>query len=282
MAQPLWYLRHAGTVLGPYPTPQVRELLRSGAISPDWDVSLDEKDWLPLTHAAQLLPDDEPGMGAEPADEKTAWEVERQRAQERWQGQEPPVEHDARLDEARRQALERDEVRTGQLVAAERRRRPPLLIAALALLALAVVGVVVKWGESEQPIQASLNQAVNCAAAVDEGVNWSGCDKRGAALAGAHLRNARLVKTRLDDAQMPGASLEYAQAGGASLRNVDLSGARLTAADLTGADLSAADLNAANLHYAVLEGALLNGTRMDGATWTDGRICAPGSIGECR
>lgn len=282
MAQPLWYLRHGGTLLGPYPTPRVRELLKSGAISPEWDVSLDGKDWLPLIQATQLLPDDKSGVVIESSDEKTAWEEERQRAQDRWQGQEPLVEHDAGLEAARRQALERDEVRTDQLVAAEHKRSPSLLIGGLALLGLAVAGVAVKWGESEQPIQASLNQAVNCAAAAAEGVNWSTCDKRGTALAGAMLRNAHLGKARLDDAQMPGANLEYAQAAGASLRNVDLSGARLTAADLSGADLSGADLKTAHLHYAVLTGARLAGTRLDGATWTDGRICAPDSLGECR
>ena len=41
MAQPLWYIRHAGEVVGPYPRPQVEELLRSGELSGDWEISLD-------------------------------------------------------------------------------------------------------------------------------------------------------------------------------------------------------------------------------------------------
>ena len=44
-----------------------------------------------------------------------------------------------------------------------------------------------------------------------------------------------------------------------------------------GCDLSGADLAGANLTNANLSGAMLNG-----ATWTDGKICAEGSIGECR
>lgn len=282
MAQPLWYLRHEGKTIGPYPSPRVEELLRAGEVTELWEISLDERDWLPLGESGQFKGDPSTPR-PDAADRPAGWYEERQRARERWQGgdAEELVTHDARIDEARRQSLGLDQKRTEQLVSAAQKRRPSLLIGLLALLALAGVGVSVWLGQSEEPIKASLNQAVDCAATAGEGVNWSACDKRGAALAGAVLRNARLDKIRLEDARLAGAVLEYASAKRANLRNADLRGAKLTAADLGGADLSGADLAGANLRYAVLDGAMLAGTRLDNAVWSDGRTCAAGSVGGC-
>ncbi len=281
MAQPLWYLRHAGTVIGPYPPPRVEELLRAEEVSGEWEISLDEQDWLPLKESGQFSGLDETQPG-EATGGRSAWVEERQRARERWQGAgEAPVPHDAGLEETRRQALGLDQQRTERLVSAAQARRPSWWIGLLALLALGAAGVSVWWGQSEKPIQAALNQAVSCAAPAAEGVNWSGCDKRGAALAGAMLRNARLDRARLEDARLAGAVLEYASLTGANLRNADLRGAKLTAVDLSGADLSGADLSGANLRYAVSNETHLAGTRLDHAVWSDGRACATGSVGEC-
>jgi len=278
MAQSLWYLRHAGKIVGPYPPPQVKELLRAGEISGEWEISLDEQDWLPLNESGQFSTRLE-----EPAAGQMAWVEERQRARERWRGDsdDEPVPRDARIDEARRHALGLDQQRTEHLVSVEQTRRPSLLIGLLALLVLVAVGVSVWWGQSDQPIQAALNQAVKCAAPAAEGINWNSCDKRGAALAGAMLRNARLDRTRLDDARLAGAVMEYASARGANLRNADLRGAKLTAVDLSGADLSGADLSGANLRYAAIQDILLAGTRLDHVVWSDGRTCAAGSVGAC-
>ena len=282
MAQPLWYLRHAGKIVGPFPPPQVEELLRSGEISGEWEISLDEQDWLPLNESGQFRAQ-ESTRQSEHASKQLVWVEERQRARERWQGGsgDAPMPHDVQSDETRRQALGLDHQRTEQLVHEERARRPSFLIGALALLVLFAIGVSVWLGQSEHPIQAALNQVANCARPAAEGVNWSGCGKRGAALAGATLRNARLDRTRLEDARMAGAVLEYASAAGANLRNADLRGAKLTAVDFTGADLSGADLSSANLRYVVLNGTRLAGTRLDQAVWIDGRTCAAGSVGAC-
>lgn len=277
MVQALWYLRHAGRTLGPYPPPQVEELLLSGAITEEWEISLDEQDWLPLKESGHF-PVQKSSLQGRDA-EKSAWIEERQRARARWRDGDAPLPLDEQLNETRRQALGLDQHRTEELVAEDRKRRPSLLIGLLALLALSAIGVSVWWGQ--KPIKASLEQAVNCAAPAGEGINWSGCDKRGSALAGANLRNARLERTRLEDARLAGAILEYANAKGANLRNADLRGAKLTAADLSGADLSGADLSGANLRYAVFESTLLAGTRLDDAVWSDGRTCAPGSVGAC-
>ena len=282
MAQPLWYIRHAGQVVGPYPRPQVEELLRAGELSGEWEISLDEKDWLPLKESGWFPVQEKPSHAQEDA-EQAAWIEERQRARERWQdeGGDAPVPHDAALDEARREALGRDQQRTQRLVHEDQARRPSRLIGLLALLVLGVIAVSVWLGQSEEPIPAALQQAVNCAAPAGEGINWSGCDKRGAALAGAMLRNARLEQARLEGARLAGAVLEYASASGANLRNADLRGAKLTAVDFSGADLSGADLSGANLRYAVIRDTRLDGTRLDQAVWSDGRTCAAGSVGTC-
>ena len=278
----IWYLRDGGRVLGPYPDGRVREMLREGEIHPGWEASLDERDWLPLGETG-LLGETPAAQGPDQDQDKLAWEAERQRARARWEDSDPdPAQaHDPGLDASRRQALERDETRTSQLLQAQQGRRPSLWIALAALMFLGLASVVVWWGQRDQPIRASLSQTANCAAPAAEGVHWSGCDLRGRALAGASLRNARLDRARLEDAHLAGAVLEYASARQANLRNADLRSAKLTAADLTQADLSGADLSGANLRHAALAGARLDGARLDGAIWSDGHPCAPGAIGAC-
>lgn len=282
MAQLLWYIRHEDKTMGPFPQPQVEDMLRGGELSEDWEISLDERDWLCIRESGHFSKERLARQQAQAAERK-AWAEQRQLARERLRcdTHDAPQAHDEQLDAARRQALGQDAARTAHLLAAARNRRPSFLIIVLAFLALVGVGITVWWGGRTQPIQASLGQPVNCAAAAAEGVNWSGCDKRAAALAGALLRNARLDAARLEEARLAGALLEYASAKNADLRNADLRGAKLVGADLAGADLAGADLAGANLRHAVLDAARLTGTRLDHAVWTDGRACAPGSIGAC-
>ncbi len=62
----------------------------------------------------------------------------------------------------------------------------------------------------------------------------------------------------------------------------NLSRANLHKAELAKANLHGADLVEANLSEAKLDGTNLAQADLSGATWTDGRTCAQGSIGECR
>jgi uncharacterized protein YjbI with pentapeptide repeats len=57
----------------------------------------------------------------------------------------------------------------------------------------------------------------------------------------------------------------------------NVSGANLRDANLRRADLSGSDLSGAMSLYR----AKLTDTNLSGATWTDGKICAAGSIGTC-
>lgn len=290
MAQTLWYLRYNDRVLGPFPSPQIAELLNSGEVTPEWEISLNETDWLTIVESGQF---DEAILDSRNIKdtETPGWREERQKARQRWLGDSDIVKnassHDPIRDVETRQAISMDHIKTGALLEAEKRKPISFFSPLLGILLLLMVGIGVWWGQREKPIQAGIGSAAICAAPAADGVNWSHCDKRGLNLTGLHVRNARMEKTRLDDAQLGGADLSYAVLTGASLRNVQFSGSVLLGAEMTGADLSGADLAGANLQYAVLKGAVLAGTRLnsarlDKATWVDGRVCAEDSIGSCR
>ena len=286
MVQSLWYLRQAGRVLGPFPTPRIMELLELGEVTPDWEVSLDEKDWLSIAESGQFKRQVDPQTRG--GDQDTVWREERLKARQRWQGDDPGVAAlEPGRDDKLRVAVLKDHVRTDALLEAQKRRRTPLVAPLLAMLALLVVGVVVWQGQREKPIRADIGAVPDCAAKPREGLNWTGCDKRHLDLSGLAARNGRLDNVRLDDSRLAAANLTYGFMRNASLRNVELAGASLLGADLTGADLTGADLTGADLRYAVLRNASLSGARLDGAqldkaTWTDGRVCAEGSLGGCQ
>ena len=103
-----------------------------------------------------------------------------------------------------------------------------------------------------------------------------------ARLDGATFRNADLRAANFQVALAPGidlsgANLESAPAFATYMKDANLQGANLTRANFTRATLEGANLKGANL-----EGTILVGTRLGGATWTDGRVCAAESIGECK
>ncbi len=290
MAQSLWYLRRDGRVMGPFPSPQIDEFLDSGEVTPDWEVSLNETEWLTIAESGQFGGVDAEG-GNSAADDAPAWRLERQKARQRWMGTDALVDaavcHDPATDGRIRQAIGRDHLRTEALLQAEAHKRISLAPLLLGILVLLVAGVGVWIGQQDHPIRTGIGAAGICAEPAADSVNWSHCDKRGLSQPGLHARNARMERTRLDGAQLPGADLAYSVMTGASLRNAQLVNARLLGAELSGADFAGADLAGADLRYAVLKGASLAGVRLEGAlldkaAWVDGRICAGGSVGACR
>jgi uncharacterized protein YjbI with pentapeptide repeats len=286
MTQSLWYLRHEGQVFGPFPAPQIQEALKTGEVSPDWEISLNEIDWLSIADSGQFHV---AAWSAGETQETASWRDQRQQARERWLHESAVVTevvHNPEQDAAARNFIVQDHIRTQALLQAEKSKRTSPWVAILALALIAGVGVTVWLGQRDKPIQAGIRLAINCAAALGDGINWTGCDKRGYAQPGAKARNARLDKIRLDDAHLAGADLAYASLRSASLRNASLGNVNLTGADLSAADLAGADLTGADLRYVVLTAANLTGARLDGAkldkaTWPDGRICAEGSLGAC-
>lgn len=125
-----------------------------------------------------------------------------------------------------------------------------------------------------------------CSWAVRIGAQIPGVDMHEASMASmrldnANLQGANLSRAVLHLANLQGANLMLSNLEHATLHAVNLQGANLMLANLKGANFLDADLSGANLRGANLEGAILIAAKLDNATWTDGRICAVGSKGEC-
>jgi uncharacterized protein YjbI with pentapeptide repeats len=298
MSQPLWYLRHADRVVGPFPAPQLREFIASREVDLDWEISLDQVDWLTMRDSGQF-DDIEHNKAASTDISKGEWRDERNKARQRWlleQGNLDQATQRSLAQERRtRQALSEDSARTNSLVEQAQNRRAPVWAGVLALFVLAGIGAFVWWAQSsESPIKtgiqagihAGIGQDSTCDTPLAEAVNWERCDKRNANLQDGLARNARLKEINLEGANLARADFSYATLNAANLRNSQLQGINLTGADLTGADMSGADLTGADLRYAVLNQAFLDGVTLQGAKlgkaiWSDGHQCAEGSVGVC-
>jgi uncharacterized protein YjbI with pentapeptide repeats len=115
------------------------------------------------------------------------------------------------------------------------------------------------------------------------GVDWNGCDKSFVRLVHGALSGADLRGADLSNAWLSGADLSRANLGGADLSNAMLEIANLSGANLSDADLRFAQFRGADLRFAKnLRSAILRHAQLSGATWTDGRTCGEGSIGECK
>ncbi len=263
--------------------------MKLGEVEPDWEISLNQIDWLSIADSGQFNLE-KPTLSEGDTEETASWREQRQKARDRWLHDSAvvtDVARDPEQDAAARTSIAKDHIRTQALLQAEKSKRSSPWVALIGLLLIAGVGVTVWLGQRDKPIQAGIGQAISCATALSDGVNWTGCDKRAYAQPDAKAKNVHMDKVQLDDARLKGADLAYASLKNASLRNADLVNVNLTGADLSAADLAGADLTGADLRYAVLTAANLTGTRiaaakLDKATWNDGRICAEGSLGECR
>ena len=113
---------------------------------------------------------------------------------------------------------------------------------------------------------------------------------------GLDINHASLPQARFDRANLRGANFSFAIMQLVSLQDTDLTlanleGAHLHAANLKNTNLTLAnlqrvnfvdaDLRGANLRGANLTDAIFIGAKMANATWSDGRVCAAGSVGEC-
>jgi uncharacterized protein YjbI with pentapeptide repeats len=130
-----------------------------------------------------------------------------------------------------------------------------VLIIAMAVVCCFVASTVL-YGFDEKQVQA-LKKTNSCAR----------CD-----LSGAKLTNLDLSYADLSSANLSGADLSNATLFGANLSKANLSGANLSSVNLFEANLSGADVSKANLSK----------TYLDQATWTNGKRCKVGSIGECK
>lgn len=108
-------------------------------------------------------------------------------------------------------------------------------------------------------------------------VDWAGCAFAGQFLGTHNLTGANLKGTVFNYAVLDGTNFR-----GANLTNASLLAASLKHTNFEGANLTDANLKDAHLDGAKLDGAKLDGAKLDGATWTNGKKCAPGSIGVCK
>lgn len=295
--QTLWFTRRNGEVRGPHPAGLISRFLIIGRLTPEDEISLDRETWLPIREHRQLIPEELKHADTPEGRERLlqARLREDERVRDRREGDGPPAEiTEARGPDRRRpeppeiighrrkraQGLSRPGAR---LDAAMRGPTPWFLAAAATLGAVLLFFWATDRGTPAEPPACHLPPAPE--------VNWSYCrmpgmDLRGADLSGALLRNTDLLGSRLEGARLVEADLSYAELQRtllerADLRRATIIGAALQNAVLTDARLDGADLSFVNLTGANIAGASFDGAILDRAVWTDGRICATGSVGTC-
>lgn len=97
------------------------------------------------------------------------------------------------------------------------------------------------------------------------------------------LKTTRDLSGRdLSGLNLVGVNLSKCNLKGADLRHANFERADLGESNLERADLADANLKMTNFRLSGMLGANLNNAILDGAIWTDGKICAPASFGQCR
>lgn len=165
-----------------------------------------------------------------------------------------------------------------------------LLFAAAFLLGI-LSGDVLAWSQDMEKLEdvntlCTLEPGAQCTQAIRIGLQAPGADLHESSMAQMRLDRANLQGANLSGSIMQLVNLHEANLMLSNLERVhlhaaNLQGANLMLANLRKANLLDANLSGANLRGANLEGAILIKAKLDGATWTDGRICADASIGEC-
>lgn len=125
-----------------------------------------------------------------------------------------------------------------------------------------------------------------CTSAVRIGANLAGVDMHNSSMTtmrldGADLQRANLSHSILQLTNFKGANMMLINLEGAHMHAVNLQNANLMLANMKKVNLLDADLRGANLRGANLRGAILIQAKLSNAIWTDGQVCAEGSIGEC-
>lgn len=293
----LWYTRRGELVQGPFPAGQITRYIILGRILLTDEVSVDGKVWVPLNQVPEMIPELTQSDTSDPAlrqrlQAAKRWEDERSRDR---RGEADAVEDDQRGAGDRRKSAapgaQRPRPARPDRVSEhlEQRRRLRLVSGLIAVGVLIFLGLLVVI---YRPATRVADTGLECAQPPAPGVEWNNCAFEGRGLARADLSGARMANMRLSRADLSGAGLEradlsYSELAVSRLRQARLGGAVLVGAGLRGADLSGADLAGANLSYADLTGADLTGADLraailDHAIWTDGRLCAPGSVGRCQ
>ncbi len=302
----LWYVRQDDEVEGPFPAKLISRRILVGRIRMHDEVSVDQFQWQTVESLPDLIPD---VMAADPRD---AHAQERLAAAVRWADERTrrdrrntasygaATEGGSRGGQDRRQleGVENVNYRETRAEGRESEQRESQYARLRgkrirfwktgAFILVVVAAVALSLFIVPRPAKDVLP---DCGGAPRPNVNWSSCQLEGSylpqtSLVQANLRNANLSGATLVGSVLKRADLAYSSLAMADLRYADVSEASMTGvnlrrANLANADLRGADLSYANLTEAVLRGAKLGGARLDKAIWIDGRVCAPGSLGEC-
>jgi len=292
-AKGLWYVRKNGRIRGPFPAGQIAREVLLGRILENDELSTDREHWHLLSALPQLIPDVMQNADTEGGQQHLL--LARLREDERMHDRREPghVPADTNLRHGDRRTVESFDVvahrkRVIRWAAGENKEeRNFLLPAAVIMITLFILVAYFLLYHPAAPLAER-----DCQAAPAAAVNWSSCEMSArnlnhADLSRANLSNAKLKAANLNATQLRSADLSYADLDGTDLRDADLRTANLKGASLRGANLSKSDLRDADLGYAnfqaaMLNGANLGGAKLDRAIWIDGRVCATGSVGDCR
>lgn len=100
-------------------------------------------------------------------------------------------------------------------------------------------------------------------------------------LEGADFSYKNLEGYIFTNADLEGANFQGANLTGANFEHADIEKTKFTDANLTNVNFYHADLDEANLKGANIKNANFKNAELEYATWTNGRLCAEGSIGGC-
>ncbi len=285
-----WFTRHNGEVKGPFTLALLKSNWLLGRLNAQDEISQDQRHWRPigdvidleLIHTSTPIPEDadqaklylDERDGFDRRQETTATEKQIQQRKQQRRAREPA--------ELVMQRQLRSRLLEGYRQHQERWLWPALSTVFVLLgIFLAAIFYPTTFPESES----------DCQAPAAAGVNWENCvfnpiNLQAADLSNSNLRNSVLRSSNLLNANLANTDLMYADLSRSDLSYANLANSKLKGADLRQADLSNSDLRQADLTFADLRGARLGGADLQGvmlsqAIWLDGRMCAPGSIGDC-
>ena len=290
--QKLWYVKHKGEVLGPFPSGAVRRSLLLGRVALTDEVSFDGKDWQPASNTPEVVPPEIRKIldeGGEVALQIGRIREDTRSGNERRTAESDVVYKQRRKGERRSEEAGATNKRRASRLALLRRRKQRLplrsVLVCVLLIALTIGFGLYHGASSEAPVAECENPPV-------PGINWQNCRLDGvqyiaADLTGANTAGALLRGANLNGALFVDAHLEYVDFSGADLSYAQLNRARMKGANLQNADLTNAVFTDADLSFAILRGAksggvVLENVKLDHAVWFDGNSCLVGSLGVCK
>ncbi len=277
----LWYTRKNGEVKGPFPTKVISQDLLLGRLTKTDEVSTDKILWRAIGEVKSLIPE---VMTADLSNDinRQMLEAAKRNADERGMDKLHGVER--RIHESEDEVKHRHQ-RSDTFSPEPSKSNIAALMLIFAFVAVLVAVAVLHSPTSEEP-------GMDCTTEPAPGVNWSNCLLLGSLLDGtdlssAKIRNANISGSSLKRVKLSNSDLAYTNFGVSNLLQADLSNAQLVGASFQGAYMRGANLTGSDLSYADFRGADLLGAtfkdaKLDHAVWVDKRVCAVGSVGECR